>query len=101
MGFHKKQTQYFRVGEKVTLTSKSRPEFNGDAVVLIATLGLAMFTCPHCNTPLKNSKNQSVYYLSVFAPNDCCIPWSQDALMKKYKRATKSFADLMKDPGGH
>ena len=100
MGFYKKEIQYFKVGEKVTLASKSRPEFNGDAVVLFATLDFAMFPCPHCKAQLKNSTNVNAYYLSVAVPNECCVPWNKKSIMKKYKAASKSFDGIMKDPSG-
>lgn len=96
-----KQIQYFKEGEEVVLLSKSVPLQHGDTEILLATLNVKLFTCPHCGSLLRNSMNTNAYYLSIYVKGDCCTPWHQDALRKKHKRSTRSFESLMKYPSSY
>ena len=93
-----KQTQYFKEGEEVVLLSKLVPLQDGDTEILLATLNVKLFTCPHCARLLRNSANTNAYYLSIYVKGDCCTPWSQDILRKKHEPSTRSFKSLIEYP---
>lgn len=92
----------FEVGEEVILCSKTFPELNGEAVVLmLVKAGAAKFNCPHCGRDLSSKRVKGkTYYLSIPSKNEdygCCAPWAESALRKKHKGSDFSFNQIMSE----
>lgn len=89
--------QYFEVGEDVILVSEMCSEKNGEATVLGVVTGWEA-SCVHCGQELSRDYSDIAYWLSITSL-DCCNPWSQKALRKKY-RGSGDFEALMEDITG-
>lgn len=97
---------YFKEGEEVIFQSIDDPSISLECRILLGPIwGGKAYKCPHCGECWYHDSSvvECGYILDVIIPHadSCCAILKQKCIKKKPKPSTKSFEDIMKNPGDH